>query len=875
MTFHGMLFVPLLILFVANAFAENHCPPPYETPQPIGQGKSGTVQCKELPDARLQWIIERPAVGETLTEYPQIKFEKGQTVTVYAEGCVNVRATSSTQNNRDNHNSNHPDWRDYVDPKGDAVDRHYHGLIWIPGARIVHNGHLLIVPVSTAPMRIGSIAGTSGTAKQSDPEELVIDAPPAGIEPTLRLGYEGGLDRHPLCYLQGTCSRDYPTDPYPEAVQGPKTKQCKRAARVVITIATTCPKENSGQTAPSTRLTDQELEQSCSYAVPTSNPSRPLKPFDVVSSQVDENGFLLAPQWFNTETSGDLTRLKVSDECESFPYKQWWNIYRGVKSACTQQASFDVPRIFTECLLAPGFGQFHGHVNWAPATFVGKLEFQEVSADKDVDLQLQTIGDRILRFPGNADFGKIAPILTKDSQISPEYEDSLWLEFATYETTSYFQAPWNEIKFSTRSKAYDALKKQYNDRTAIVTGLLDLDCVHDCHTELHPVFAMAIRRKLESADSDIVDHDSWTMFIRDAGNEGDCSQDEHYLDRNGYTFFLPAPPGAGSGTPTVSSETLRSNEKGLTWSLERSSAPGSNGVLLRISFAPTQSACKRIHTGQMVHVSGVLDLDWRDTSTKALLQACSAPVVNSSPDNLNSTDEQRDTNPLYRLGSDCQKRLERESCGLAFSSNEDLPRGASDNFEASQNYWSEQHSKNPPDHSFPTLASQVGDFLGSDIGLFEELLLYNKTSQIQPNFGGRVGIIQTPLGSVEIDGSPGFSRSVKSSTGQNLSVKMSDWLAGLKIQFTQQLGMFAEFKGGDIYRSASSGYSSTPDFKNFHGHNALFLAGGGIQPGANVLAKGTKVTVRISVDYMRITGTGENMIRITVGPQFQIHRRGE
>src|SRR5271165_4950251 len=75
MTFHGMLFVPLLILFVANAFAENHCPPPYETPQPIGQGKSGTVQCKELPDARLQWIIERPAVGETLTEYPQIKFE--------------------------------------------------------------------------------------------------------------------------------------------------------------------------------------------------------------------------------------------------------------------------------------------------------------------------------------------------------------------------------------------------------------------------------------------------------------------------------------------------------------------------------------------------------------------------------------------------------------------------------------------------------------------------------------------------------------------------------------------------------------------------------------------------------------------------------
>lgn len=846
----GVICKRLCILFFLisiNTIAQTHCPRP--------DGKD--AQCKDLPDNTQQWIIDQPQVDKSLTEYPEIRFEKGETVIVTASGCVNV--------SKDDRKT---DWRDYINPEGGGIDRHYHGLIWIPGARVMQDGNLLAVPVGTVPVRIGGIAGAIKGAEQIypekpvknesilarketakgnenlDPEELVIDEPPPGTAPTLRLGYEGRVDYHSLCYLQGTCPTDYPAHPYPKSAndQTPLNlpdHQCKRDAIVVVTIG---------------------------HSVPASNPARTLKPFDVTSNEVDKNGFLFAPHWFNTRTSDDITTLEVSNECDNFPYKRWWDIYRGVRSPCTQQASYDVPKILTECLLAPGFGRFHGHVNWAPATFVGKLEFQEVSADRDVDLQLQTIGDRIIRFPGNKDFGKISPILTKDSQISAEYRNSLWLEFATYETTANFQPPWDKIMFSTDKKSFDPLKLKYNEKTAIVTGLLDLDCVHDCHTELHPVFAMAIRGKLES-DFDIATDDSWAIFVRSAGNEGDCSLDEHYLDRNGYTFFLPAPPGAIGGTPSVTKpdDALRSNEAGLTWSLERSTDPGSNGVNLRISFTPTESACGLIHKGEMVHVSGEMHLNWKNPESSPAPQTCVGEVTDRP-----LTTDGKETNKVCRIDRASQETLEKENCTLS-------PDGASDDFKDSQKHWSAFHQDkhNEPDHSLPTIASTIGDFLGSDIGLFEEVLLYNKTSQVQPNFGGRVGIIQTPLGSLEIDGAPGFSRSVKSTNGQNLSVKISDLMVGLKVQFTQQLGLFMEAKGGETYRSASSGFASTPDFKNFHGHNPSFVLGGGIQPGANVLAKGTRITVRISVDYVRITGTGENMVRITIGPQFQIHRRAE
>ena len=100
----------------------------------------------------------------------------------------------------------------------------------------------------------------------------------------------------------------------------------------------------------------------------------------------------------------------------------------------------------------------------------------------------------------------------------------------------------------------------------------------------------------------------------------------------------------------------------------------------------------------------------------------------------------------------------------------------------------------------------------------------------------------------------------------------SDLLYGIKLRFPSALNIFAEAKGGILFRSASPGFSSTPDFFRFKGHDSLFLIGGGIEPGKPTRTFGLDVSIRISADYMYLPGTGEHLVRITVGPQFQIPR---
>jgi hypothetical protein len=67
------------------------------------------------------WQITRPRVNAPSTEYPQITFKPGSTVTVNASGCVQTGGKGLT-------------WKRYVDPTGDKSDKLYHGEISIPGA---------------------------------------------------------------------------------------------------------------------------------------------------------------------------------------------------------------------------------------------------------------------------------------------------------------------------------------------------------------------------------------------------------------------------------------------------------------------------------------------------------------------------------------------------------------------------------------------------------------------------------------------------------------------------------------------------------------------------------------------------------------------
>ena len=771
-------------------------------------------RCENLPGNIRKWRIDRPDVSKRLTEYPQITFDRGDSVLVSASGCVNVGI-------------NKPDWRRFVDPSGNNTDRFYHGLIWIPGARIPHDPQLLVTPVGTGPVPIASVAGSSDDPSRA--EWLIVDVPEK-TKSTLRLGYEVDY-RHPLLPR---------ADPY--SGMPPNTGQCKGRDDASVTVII---KPGPPPTDLSGRLT------------------RTLRPFDPVSATTDENGLMFSPRWYGN--SGEREDgLTVETECNNFRYKNWFFVRDGIESSCTQQASFDVPsKLFTECLIAPGFGELHGHVNWTPATFIGKLRFQDQSADQDFDFQLLTLTDldRTVRFPGNKDFGKVAPILTEDSQATDEYKNALWLEFASYETTKFFYGSnsidsfWN--KFQDPTKKFLALKRSW-DRTAIVTGLLNLDCVHDCHTELHPVYAMALRTKSEDKDDSIRNDDPWAIFVRTAGNEGDCSADEHYLNRDTYTVFLPAPPGSSSEIPSVtnSGDAFHSNVKGVRWSLYRPPNASSNerGVWLRFSFVP--EACVALHSGQMIHVSGLLHLDW-SSATNGLVQPC-----DGNPASGQSSDFDGSQREVYQA---CRNDSPKQplSCD-----------SATDDDRKQQVILADYHEKNHPTLSWANAKGTLQGFIGGELGLFPEVILYNKTSQIQVNPGIRYAPFQTALFSFEFEGSPGLSRSVKSTDGQSLSVRLGDFLYGFKVQLSHQFNMFAEAKGVELFRSASAGSSSASDFETFRGHDAGFFVGGGIQPSTSAVAtRGNRVSIRVSAGYMYFPGTGEHMVRITAGPQFQFHKK--
>ena len=96
---------------------------------------------------------------------------------------------------------------------------------------------------------------------------------------------------------------------------------------------------------------------------------------------------------------------------------------------------------------------------------------------------------------------------------------------------------------------------------AVVTGLMGIDGVHSGGiSELHPVFSMALHLPGdESSPGELTEH--WAFFIRNQGDEGNCSALIHTLEpeeegARDYYISLPWPKGAsslrsisGSGTP--------------------------------------------------------------------------------------------------------------------------------------------------------------------------------------------------------------------------------------------------------------------------------------------------------------------------------------
>jgi hypothetical protein len=256
-----------------------------------------------------------------------------------------------------------------------------------------------------------------------------------------------------------------------------------------------------------------------------------VAPFDLFWNQVDDNAIPLEARWGEqlnhvNDPTGHPTGLAGDDTCPT-PYK----------SPCTTQApeldGASWPNSWFVCDALGG--PFNGHANWGPGTYSGTLSWESKSgndADDDYSINLLT---------PNADGA---------TEGRPE---GYHTEFDSDETIDNFNIDWwTQLRLSAATPGDTPSPEEIlNGKFAIVTGLIDLDCAHPCGGELHPVWGLAIRTITSASDAP---GEKWAIFVRNWGDEGWCSSDDHQLmlANNQYTVLLPWPSPEPNGTVATS-----------------------------------------------------------------------------------------------------------------------------------------------------------------------------------------------------------------------------------------------------------------------------------------------------------------------------------
>lgn len=359
-------------------------------------------------------------------------------------------------------------------------------------------------------------------------------------------------------------------------------------------------------------------------------------PLNLVSDFQDVNGFEFNPRW-----AWQITNTGVPDP-NQLCFKD------GKFQGCTTDATeLDEPRFpnSATCAFGEGTGT-KGHINWRPATYTGRIDWGEYAIDGDYCLELTPPNDNGLT----------------------AHRKALHVEFDASETVRYFNTSWWK-KFrsvvGTRISGTGKEEKEFiKGMRAIVIGRLNLDCVHGCYTELHPVYALAINveTKVDSGNGTV--DEVWAIFVRNWGNQGWCSHKQHYLNLepngNKLSLLLPWGPDTPTGPAALSYEVLTDHTKFLANSAQASgpeySIAGTQGILVSFNL-PRAKDKARVH--------GELHLRWRFPKTIAEQPSSAAAAVPSTATATSSTEPQKEEVEerllLEALGEEGKSRVAGES----------------------------------------------------------------------------------------------------------------------------------------------------------------------------------------------------------------------
>lgn len=466
--------------------------------------------------------INQPVVGSEARNgfrYEAISFSPGDLITITADGCVQTSGSGST-------------WKKYVNPQGSNSGPHvnnglYFGTITIGGGVTAHG------PLEDRALDdLGAAQGNHAAQIYVD----VIQKIPGRPNPqVLTLGYkDDDYDDHGG---NGYWGHD-----------DGNNDQC----------ANTAPNAPFGSFGGSAFVRLHVVHNA-------KNPFGPsvARQWDLVPHGLDINGLPLNPEWGWQVNGGTIAKDGVWDaSC----------LAHGCSSQDPQldQASLTATNwpshLFANvCNFDTGPS---GHHNWFDVTYTGTVRWVEHSGgafgDDDYNMAINT---PIFHFepPGQTSIGFGAGTSFFNTTSGNAFgEDSIGLEFDSDETIDHFDQNqfWHTFHQTVDNGSDQDVDNLMDNHDVVVIGLIGFDEMHDGHTEIHPVHALAIREgSPQPLVANTLDpaHDRWFFFVRNWGDEGECSRYQHYLQTDTITLEIPPPVLAIANPPHFATATLNKN----------------------------------------------------------------------------------------------------------------------------------------------------------------------------------------------------------------------------------------------------------------------------------------------------------------------------
>lgn len=257
----------------------------------------------------------------------------------------------------------------------------------------------------------------------------------------------------------------------------------------------------------------------------------PRLPFELTWAAEDPNGLPRNPYWGHQINTGfaavpdsralcppfpdtDPARHLPGQRGEWDPVRWFTGDARCTTTPVTLDTAWSCQSAATTAITGSDVG---GHLQFGPATYEGIVQWQDHSCGDD-DYNLRLVRD--------------------DRALYTAASDWVLAEFDSDETIDHFTTAWwqrlhaavddDDGLWCAEPDEYGRTRPLVDGRRAIVIGQINLDCVHGCHPELHPAYAVAIQYL------DAPGQQRWAFFARNWGNQGWCSRQDHQLvDRDG------------------------------------------------------------------------------------------------------------------------------------------------------------------------------------------------------------------------------------------------------------------------------------------------------------------------------------------------------